>query len=256
MEATYTIAVMDLKVRYESSRLGFVWSVIKPAFQFVVYYIIFTKILKQEHEQYYALRLFLGVVLWNFFAEATSNGATSLVSKKGLITKVMVPTQMAPIGAYATSLLSLAINLVVFGVFYIIGVKNPWTNIVSPDMLYTLYAFVVLSVLVVALNLILSVTNSYIRDIQQIWDLVLNYGVFLTPIIYKLPIPTRFLGAFYTGNALAIPIELFRRGLFPGITSDFIPLQFIAVNLCVCIGLLFAGIYLHARLGRRVMDHL
>lgn len=255
--ALFTVAVMDLKVRYENSRLGFVWSIIKPLFQFVVYYFIFGSILKVEHQPHYALRLFLGVIIWAFFAESTSNGATSLISKKGLITKVMVPTSLGPLASYVTSLLNFLINFCVFLVFYMLSVKGWSLRIGGINALLLLYSFVIITMLVIALNLILSLANPFFRDVQQIWDLVLNYGVFLTPIIYTLPIPKNMMGLYYGINALAVPIDLFRQGLFgnSSATQSIEPLE-IVINFFVCIVLLLVGVVMHMRFGRKVMDYL
>jgi ABC-type polysaccharide/polyol phosphate export permease len=67
-------AIKDFKIRYTHSLLGYAWSVLNPLLFFGIYYIVFSSFMKMDVPNYPAF-LLLGVVLWNFFSEGTSNGA-------------------------------------------------------------------------------------------------------------------------------------------------------------------------------------
>ena len=70
-EVLVTIAKMDLKLKYQNSKLGFLWSFLKPLLQFCAYYTVFQVILHVNDSPDYPLRLLLGGLLWSFFVEAT-----------------------------------------------------------------------------------------------------------------------------------------------------------------------------------------
>ncbi|RKW02124.1 MAG: ABC transporter permease, partial [Candidatus Saccharimonas sp.] len=79
------LVVTDFKLRYQGSVLGYLWSILKPIFLFIILYIVFDKFLGLGKQvEHYPVYLLVGIVLWNFFSEATVQGLQSIVSRGDL----------------------------------------------------------------------------------------------------------------------------------------------------------------------------
>ena len=76
----------DFTLRYNNSMLGFLWAVLKPLFMFSVMYLVFS-FLMGDSIKYYSLYLLMGIFMYNFFQEVTTNGLNSLLQKKDIILK-------------------------------------------------------------------------------------------------------------------------------------------------------------------------
>src|SRR5215813_5320130 len=80
VELTTTLARTEFKLRYFGSALGYVWSLMRPLLFFGVLYLFFTQIVKvSKGVPHYGVYLLTGIVLWNYFSEATSNAVTCLL---------------------------------------------------------------------------------------------------------------------------------------------------------------------------------
>lgn len=213
-EIVYTIALMDLKLKYQNSKLGFLWSFLKPLLQFLTYYMVFGVILRVSDSPDYPMRLFLGILLWVFFTEGTSMGLGAYLGKKSIITKIKTEKELLPIAAYVSSAFSFFLNFMVFLVVFHIYTPSFWKIYNKESLLLFLFAFCFLSIFILSLNIILATVNTVFRDLQTIWEIILMYGCYLTPIMYTLPIPEKFLPLYYFVNPLAIPIESMRAIFF------------------------------------------
>ena len=90
----------ELQIRYRGTVLGLLWSYVKPGIQFVVFYVALGIFLGLERGmQNYAVYLFSGIILINFFSEAFGNAARSVVANASLIKKIYLPRQMFPVSS-------------------------------------------------------------------------------------------------------------------------------------------------------------
>ena len=86
------IAGAEFKLKYAGSALGYVWSVVKPLALFTMLYVVFGHVFKLGSiSHYYPLSLLIGIVLFNFFSDATSIGMSSLVTRESLLRKLSFP---------------------------------------------------------------------------------------------------------------------------------------------------------------------
>jgi ABC-2 type transport system permease protein len=85
------LVVTDFKLRYQGSVLGYAWSLLKPLFLFAIMYVVFGVIVKLGSIEHYSVYLLLGIVLWTFFSEATSQGMSSITSRGDIIRKINFP---------------------------------------------------------------------------------------------------------------------------------------------------------------------
>ncbi|MHB8545733.1 MAG: ABC transporter permease [Nitrosotalea sp.] len=176
----YNFAIMDLKIRYRNSILGFFWTILEPLLMLGVLYLVFTKIFKYQIE-YYPLYILLGLIFWTTFSRSTGIGLDSLIAKSGILTQINMPREVPIISTVLTSFFMLCFELVILGIFMAaFQFVPPVTIIFLPLILILLF------VLVLGITFPLSVLNVRYRDIKFVWSVVLQAGFFLTPIFYKL----------------------------------------------------------------------
>ncbi len=249
------MASLDLKLRYQNSKIGIIWSLLKPLMQFFAYYLAFGVILKVSDEPDYALRLFLGVLLWTFFAEATSNGLNCYISKKVIITKVKINKFILPLSSYLTALFNYALTMVIFSLVYIVYLIQGKVVFNLNRIMAFLLFFIGYSLFIVSVNVILANLNVLFRDIQTLWELVLMFGVFLTPIMYSLNIDEKYLGIYYSANPLALPIEQMR-SLFFKPNDCCYSIKYTLLYFAVIGAFIVLAVFVDNKFKKKVSDYL
>lgn len=176
------LVVTDFKLRYQGSVLGYLWSVLKPLFLFVIMFIVFDKILGAGKDvEHYPVYLLLGIVLWTFFTESTIQGLQSIVSRGDLIRKINFPKYIIVISGTISALINLLINLAVVLVFCVInGVEFHLSALLVPIFIIELYVFAL------AVAFFLAALNAKFRDVGYLWDIFLQAAFYTTPILYPL----------------------------------------------------------------------
>lgn len=179
------IALTDFKLKYEGSVLGYLWSLVKPLMLFSILYFVFTQFFKIGNAiPHYPVYLFLGIVMWTFFSELTSMCLGSIVGKQALIRKVYFPRAILIFANSMTSFLTFSLNFVVVAIFMILlSAYPPLKGIVLFPLLIVEYLFLVLG-----LALLLSSMYVKFRDLTHIWEVVLQFLFYATPMIYPLSI--------------------------------------------------------------------
>jgi len=178
----FNFAILDLKIRYRNSVLGFFWSFLEPLLLLSILYLVFTNIFRAEIE-HFPLFLLLGLILYYMLQKGTEYGQTSISSKSTWLTQIYIPRWIPALSATITASLMLVFDLIVFGIF--MAVFQFWPPI---TILFLPLILCLEFVLVLGLCLPLSVLNVRFNDIQFIWKVILQAGFFLTPIFYELSI--------------------------------------------------------------------
>lgn len=172
----------DFKLRYQGSVLGYAWSLLRPLFLFGILYVIFVMVLKTGGGiPHFPVYLLLGIVIWNFFLEMTTQSLGSIVARGDLIRKIRIPRWIIVLSSSISALINLGLNLVI--VFIAMALDNV-------DFLRTslLLPFILLEVYVLALGASLFLSAAYVkfRDVSYIWEVILQAGFYLTPILYGM----------------------------------------------------------------------
>ena len=110
-ELVKVLGFTDFKLRFSTSILGYLWSVLKPLGIFSVLYLVFGRMLRFSDVPHYRDRLLLGIFIWGYFAEASTAGIQSLLGKSHIISKIYFPRSIAVVGASINYLLTFGINL-------------------------------------------------------------------------------------------------------------------------------------------------
>ena len=187
----YELVKTDFKLRYQGSFLGVLWSVLKPLLLFAVMYTVFVKFLRfTDGTTQYPLVLLLGISLWSFFTEATSVGMNAIVGRGDILRKINFPKYIIILSAMMSSLISLAINLVVVIVFAIATMHTTHVNFTSLVFWVPLN---VIQLFLLAFGLALFLSTLYVkfRDIGHIWEVVLQIMFYSMPIIYPLSLVSK-----------------------------------------------------------------
>lgn len=176
------LVITDFKLRYQGSVLGYMWSILKPLFLFAILYVVFDRFLRLGRDiEHFPVYLLLGIVLWSFFTEATSNGLHSIISRGDLIRKINFPKYIIVISGTISSLINLAINLLVVIVFIVLnGVQVSWEVLWVIPLITELYIFSL------AIAFFLAALNVKFRDIGYLWEIFLQAAFYATPILYPL----------------------------------------------------------------------
>jgi len=202
-----TLTAHRVSVRYKQSLLGPAWALVQPFALMLIFTVIFTRLVRMPSDGVpYGLFAYAGLLPWTFFATATTNGTTSLVSHAQLVTKVYFPREILPVTYVIAALVDLAIALVgllVLAVWY--DVPLTW------HLMLVLPSLLVLSALATAAALLLSAWQVRFRDVGAALPLVLQLGLFASPVLYPLSaVPSRW-SSWYVLNPLAGAIDGFRR---------------------------------------------
>lgn len=176
----------DFKLRYQGSLLGYLWSLLKPLFLFLILYIVFVRFLKFGGSiPHFPIYLLLGIVLWSFFAEMTSQSLSSVVARGDLIRKIRIPRWIIVISSSVSALINLALNLLVVAVFMVLnGVDVASSAVWFPFILIQIYMFAL------GISLFLAAAFVKYRDISHIWEVILQAMFYVTPILYPLSLIT------------------------------------------------------------------
>lgn len=173
----------DFKVRYQNSALGYVWSLLKPLFIFGILYILFTYAFPQGSKgiEYFGVWLLIGVVLWNFFSEATMVGTRSVVENGQLIRKVAIPRHLLVVASSVSALINLGLGMIVVIIFALLSG-------LMPTLLWLLLIPIIaqLFLLSIGLSLLLSALYVTFRDIAYIWEILLQAGFYASGIIFAI----------------------------------------------------------------------
>jgi ABC-2 type transport system permease protein len=172
----------DFKLRYQGSVLGYAWSLLRPLLLFVILYVVFVKFLKLGNGvPHYPVYLLLGIVMWNFFVEMTVQSLGSVVGRGDLIRKIRIPRWIIVISSSIGATINFLLNLVVIVVFMAVNhVPLMSTIIWAPLIFVEIYLFAL------GLSMFLSAAFVKYRDVNYIWEVVLQAGFYLTPILYPL----------------------------------------------------------------------
>lgn len=182
----------DFKVKYKASVFGFLWSFLNPLLMMAVYSFVFSTIFRSNVENF-PVYLLSGIVLFNFFSDATNLGLLSITGNAALITKVYIPKYILPISKVFSTAVNLVISLVpLLLVMLVTGVRFTKALLLLPFVI----GFLVM--LAVGVSLILSAMTVFFRDMQFLWGILITILNFVTPIFYpESIIPAAFRTVYH-----------------------------------------------------------
>ncbi|EAX48967.1 ABC-2 type transporter [Thermosinus carboxydivorans Nor1] len=198
-----TLVKREVAGRYRGSMMGSLWSFFNPVFMLAVYTFVFSVVFKarwnsgSDSKAEFALVLFVGLMVFNLFAECVNRAPGLVLSNVNYVKKVVFPLEILPWVAMGSALFHMSISLGVWFIFYVLlfGIP-PVTILLFPLVLLPLI------MLTVGLSWLLASLGVYVRDVAQLIGIFTNTLMFLSPIFY----PTSALPAEYQPLLLLNPI--------------------------------------------------
>lgn len=228
------LVVRDFRVKYKSSSLGMLWSLLNPLLTMAVYLFVFSTLFKSDIP-YFPVYLISGIVIMNFFSESTNLGMISITGNSSLITKVYMPKLIYPLSKVLSAAINFCISLIPLGlVMLITGVPFQKSIFLLPMIVVFMIVFCF------GMSLILSTMNVYFRDTQFLWSVLLMMLNFLTPIFYpESIIPDQFMLVYHM-NPLYQIIFFMRAIIINGVSPTPITYLYctLSCGLMLLLGLL------------------
>ena len=255
-ELLYFLIWRDVKIRYKQTVLGATWAIIQPVMTMVVFTIFFGKFggMAEGSDFPYPIVVFSALLPWTFFANAVSQGGTSLVNSAHLISKVYFPRLLIPLSTVGAPLLDLTISLGVLAALiggYIYA--DIGSVIVSPQLIL-LPLFVLITIMTAfGVSTLLSALTIAYRDFRYVLTFLVQLWMFASPVAYVLGgnkgVPEKWWNLIAL-NPMTGAIVGFRRC----ITGQEIPWSVIGISGLSSLVFLVIGVMYFRRVEQRFAD--
>lgn len=228
----YFLVWRDIKVLYAQTILGFLWAILVPLVQIVIFSIVFGKLAKISTEGIpYILYSTVAIIPWTYMSQAMSQSSLSLVAGQGMLGKIYFPRIMFPMTSVLAKLVDFAISLVILVTALIYYRITPTWN-----LLYLPLFFLQMICIPAGVGMFLSALAIRFRDVKFAMQFILRMLIYSAPIVYSaVAIPEKYR-LFYSLNPLVSVIEGFRSCLlgtpmqwqyiFPGLLTSIVLVVF------------------------------
>lgn len=257
LSLTWTLAVLEFRLKFFGSVLGYVWQLMKPLLLFSVMLFVFTKAVRLGGGVYqYPVVLLMGIVLFTFFSECTGGAVSAVVDREGLVRKIHFPRLVIPLSVVLTAYFNLGLNFMAVLVFMLArGIDPRWSWLeLIPLVLF-------LGVFATGLAMILSSLFVRYRDVRPIWEVVLQAIFYGSAIFYPIEnIPSVKLQHLIMCNPLAAVVQQTRHAVIDpaaptagqAIGGDVRLL----IPIAITFGLAVLGFWLFNREAPRIAEQL
>jgi ABC-type polysaccharide/polyol phosphate export permease len=198
-ELILSLVRRDLKTRYRSSILGFLWSFCKPLLLMLVLWLVFSKFVPIQLNMRVPFALFLlcNVLVWNYLAGSLAEAMSSILANTALVKKTYIPHEAFPIVSVLSNLFHFALALIVYSVLFLsycaftysdVGALPTW-HVVFLPLVIAIHTF-----LIVGLAMLLAALNVFYRDVASIMEVLLTAWFYFSPVLYPVTEPLRRIG--------------------------------------------------------------
>lgn len=175
----------DIRKRYAGSYLGIVWAFIQPCVTIIIYWFVFEMGLKSTAPGAYGdlpfiIWIMCGLIPWFFFSEAISNVTNVFIEYSYLVKKVVFDIEVLPIVKLISSVFVHIFFIVLL--FLVMALFGYYPTIECIQVFY--YSFCMIA-LVLAIGFFTSSLTVFFRDLAQVVGVVLQAGMWLTPILWS-----------------------------------------------------------------------
>ena len=197
----------DFKVKYKRSVLGILWSLLYPVLNMAVMALVFSNIFKFSTPGVnYLVYVLSGLVMFNYFSEASNLSMSSVVANFPLINKIYIPKYIFPLSKCLFVGINFLLTLIpLYIVIFATGTGINIYHLVLP------YAYICLFIFTLGMGLILSTISVFLRDMFYIYGIVLTLWTYLTPIMYDISLISPRLQTFFKLNPMYHYINFIRR---------------------------------------------
>jgi len=259
---TFNIAKTNWKMRFFGSFLGYVWQFIRPLLLFGVLYVFFTKIGHVNSTAGagpdYGTQLLGAIVLFTFLQESTMNAVRCVVDNEVLVRKIEFPRMVIPLAQVLLATFNLLGNLVVVLAFAFATGVHPMVSWLEVPVIIAMEA-----VLAAGLAMLLSTAFVYFRDIQPIWEVVMQILFYASPVIITMyTVRNTIHGVLlklYMLNPMAVVLQQFKHAFISHHVygaSYYTGDAWLLVPIGLCVAIFVLGFWVFNRAAPQVADYL
>lgn len=207
--------------RYRNSVLGWTWSYVRPAVQFLVFWLIMGVFMKLgDTVPNYPVYLFSGIIGINFFSEAFGNATRSIVGNAPLVRKVYLPRQLFSVSAVFVAFVHFLPQV---GLLLIVCLFMGWiVNLTIWSVLAFVAGIVILAMVAFGAGLFFGAVNVRFRDAEPIVELLLMLVTWASPVLYfwtmVRDVFPAWLTQLYMLNPITVAVELFHFAFWEPVT--------------------------------------
>ena len=237
------LVARDLKVRYKRSALGILWTMLNPLLLMSILAFVFSHILRVTIE-HFPIYILSALVLWNFFAQATSWSTACFLSYAPVIKKIYVPQAIFVLATVLAGVVNLLISLVPLAIIML-----AFGHHFSPSLAFLPVPILLTTLFSLGISLALAPISVMFADVVPIYQVVLSGWIYLTPILYPLTLLPDHYRRFLVLNPMTHFVEAFRTPIYQG----EIPSANVLITSTVAgVGTLLIGWYIFRRYTDRV----
>jgi ABC-2 type transport system permease protein len=243
-------------VRFYGSVLGYVWTVVRPLLLFGVLYLVFTEVVRfGDGVPHYPVYLLTSLMLFSFFGETTTRGVTSLVDRESLLRKVRFPRVAIPLSVALHSTFYLGLNLLVVFVFvFANGIEPRWSWL---ELIPLVAALILLAT---GVAMLVSALFVRYRDVQPIWEVILQILFYGSPVIYVIETMPNSIQQEAMANPIAAILTQVRHAVIDpsaptageAIGGDV----YLLIPLAITVGVIVLGVWVFMREAPRIAEDL
>lgn len=224
-----SMVIRDIRSRYMGSYLGFFWSVIHPLTQLLLYYFLFSVVMKMRlgaeyGDTSFAIWLIAGLLPWMFFSELVIRSPGTVLEHSSVIKKMVFPSEILPFVHLTAAMMNHFIGLtILFGFLLVLGYE------ISLKIIYLFLYMFTIGLFALGISWLLSSLNVFLRDIGQVISVVMNIWFFLTPISYPIHMIPPHANVLLRLNPMLHVVDGYRMALLGKADMDIGGLAYILI---------------------------
>jgi ABC-2 type transport system permease protein len=254
---SWIIGLTEYRLTYFGSVLGYLWSLMRPLMLFGVLYVVFSQIVDFGADiPNYPVLLLMNIVLFNFFADATSRAVASVVERESLVRKMQFPRLVIPLARVLSGVLNLAISLIAVFVFLLgYGLQPRLSWLLLP------VTVIPLAVFTLCVSMLLSALYVRFRDIGPIWAVLSTVLFYGSPVLYAIDkVPDPYQQWMLRLNPVADLLEQTRRWVIdadaPGAVASAGGGAWILMPIVIAVGICAVSVWVFEREAPRIAERL
>jgi ABC-2 type transport system permease protein len=254
---TWTLAVLEFRLKFFGSVLGYFWQLMRPLLLFGVLYFVFTELVRLGGGvQDYPVILLMGIIIYTFYAEATGTAVGSVPDRESLVRKVHFPRLVIPLSVVLTTFLNFILNFTVVMVFVLAsGIAPRWSWLEIVPLVGAL------TLLSTGIGTLLAALFVRYRDVRPIWDVILQMTFYGSPILYPIEkIPDESLRRLIMCSPLAVIVQQARHAIIdvnaPSAAEVMGGAVWLLIPLAILVGVCALGYIVFDRSAPHIAEEL
>ena len=197
-----------LKNRYKRSLLGILWMLLNPLLQTIVLAVAFGALFKSTLP-HYPIYLLSGLLAWNFMTQTSQYAMGVMAGGGGLLKRIYIPRATYIVAVAGNGVVNFLVSILPL-LLILLAFRHP----VSASWLFLPFSILILAVFTLGLALLLSTASVFFTDSIDIYQIIVQAGFFLTPIMYPPSVLPETLNTWLLLNPFYLLIELFRTPIY------------------------------------------